>query len=111
MVQVLEAMIMGPVRWERRSLRLLIEVYETCRSRLQLRLAERIHGAELGRIDTMIVLRLFSRPVTGRGLKGAEAISCMTIDVFLILFRKVLLIFPDFVQDARALLWRRVFDK
>ena len=57
-------MIVGPVRWERRSLRLLIEVYEACRTRLQLRLAERIHRAELGWVDTMIVLRLLTRSMT-----------------------------------------------
>ena len=111
MVQVLKAMIVGSVRWECRSLRVLIEVYETCRTRLQLRLAERIHRAELGWVDTMIVLRLFTRPVTGRGLKSVETISRLTIDVFLVLFRKVLLIFPDLIQDARALLRCRVFDK
>ena len=64
-IQVLEAVIMCPMHWERRSFRLLIKVYEASGSRLKLRLVERIHRAELCRVYPMVMKGLLALLVTG----------------------------------------------
>ena len=111
MVQKLEPMIVRLVQWKSWPLRLLIEIDEARRARLQLRLVISIHRAELERVETMIVEGLLALSMAAYGVESAEAISGLSIDVLLIFLREKFLVFPHLVQYAGASLRCWIFGE
>ena len=110
-VQKLEPMIVRLVQWKSWPLRLLIEIDEARRARLQLRLVISIHRAELERVETMIVEGLLALSMAAYGVESAEAISGLSIDVLLIFLREKFLVFPHLVQYAGASLRCWIFGE
>ena len=110
-VQELEAMIMGLVYWERWSLCLLVEVYETCWTRLNLSLVVSVDSTELRWVYSVIMHHLFALSMASWRFKSVESVSSSAINVFLIFFRKEFFVLPHFVQYARASFRCRVFNQ
>ena len=110
-IQELEAMIVGLVYWEGRSLRLLVEVYETSWARLNLSLVVSVNGTELRWIHSVIMQRLFALSMASWRFKSVETVSSSAFNVILVFFRKEFFVLPHLVQYARGSFRRRIFDQ
>ena len=111
MVQKLETVIVCLMQWERRSLRLLVEIDKARRTGLQLRLVVSIHRAELEGVEPVLVECLLALSMAGYGVKRAETISGLSIDVLLVFFREEFFVFPHLIKYARASLRCWIFCK
>ena len=108
-VQKLEAVVVGLVYRERWSLCLLVEVYETSRSRLNLSLVVSIYSTELRWIYPLIMHCLFALSVASRWFEGMESISSSAVSILLIFFGEKFFVLPHLVQYARTLFRRGIF--
>ena len=111
MVQKLETVIVCLMQRERRSLRLLVEIDKARRTGLQLRLVVSIHRTELEGVEPVLVKGLLALSMAGYGVKCAETISGLSIDVLLVFFREEFFVFPHLIKYARASLRCWIFCK